>query len=74
MPCGKKNTASTASCGQPGRVPAATSRSRSWQAFWQTAVDGRPAAEVARALGVTVGTIYTARGRLLARIRKEIDH
>jgi RNA polymerase sigma-70 factor (ECF subfamily) len=45
----------------------------SWQAFWQTAVDGRPAAEVARAFGLTVGAVYTARSRVLARIRTEIE-
>ena len=46
---------------------------KSWQAFWQTAVEGRPAAEVAGTLGVTVGAVYTARSRVLARIRKEIE-
>ncbi len=46
---------------------------KSWQAFWQTAVEGRTAAEVAGALGLTVGAIYTARSRVLARIRKEIE-
>jgi RNA polymerase sigma-70 factor (ECF subfamily) len=46
---------------------------RSWQAFWQTAVDGRTAAEAAAALGLTVGAVYTARSRVLARIRREIE-
>jgi RNA polymerase sigma-70 factor (ECF subfamily) len=46
---------------------------KSWQAFWQTAVDGRPAADVAAALGLTLGAVYTARSRVLTRIRKEIE-
>lgn len=45
----------------------------SWQAFWRTAVEGRPAAEVGRALDMTVGAVYTARSRVLARIRREIE-
>jgi RNA polymerase sigma-70 factor (ECF subfamily) len=44
----------------------------SWQAFWRTAVDGRGAQEVARSLGMSVGAVYTARSRILDRIRKEI--
>jgi RNA polymerase sigma factor (sigma-70 family) len=44
----------------------------SWQAFWRTAVEGRPAAQVGRALDMTVGAVYTARSRVLARIRQEI--
>jgi RNA polymerase sigma-70 factor (ECF subfamily) len=44
----------------------------SWQAFWRTAVDGHGAQEVARSLGLSVGAVYTARSRILDRIRKEI--
>ena len=44
----------------------------SWQAFWRTAVDGRGAQEVARSLGLSVGAVYTARSRILDRVRKEI--
>jgi RNA polymerase sigma-70 factor (ECF subfamily) len=44
----------------------------SWQAFWQTAVEGRDASEIAESLGMTVGSIYTAKSRILDRIRKEI--
>jgi RNA polymerase sigma-70 factor (ECF subfamily) len=40
-----------------------------WQAFWQTAVEGRPATEVARGLGLAVAAVYMARSRLLARLR-----
>lgn len=44
-----------------------------WQAFWRTAVLGEPAAEVADRLGVRIGSVYTARCRVLARIRKAVD-
>jgi RNA polymerase sigma factor (sigma-70 family) len=45
----------------------------SWQAFWQTAVLGRAVAEVARSVGISVGAVYTAKSRILDRIRKEIQ-
>jgi RNA polymerase sigma factor (sigma-70 family) len=44
----------------------------SWHAFWRTAVEGRGAQEVARSLDMSVGAVYTARSRILDRIRKEI--
>ncbi len=34
---------------------------RTWEAFWQTAVEGRGPADVAAALGVTVNAVYLAR-------------
>jgi RNA polymerase sigma factor (sigma-70 family) len=45
----------------------------SWQAFWQTAVEGRAAAEVAAALGMNVGAVYTAKSRVLERIRRVLE-
>jgi RNA polymerase sigma-70 factor (ECF subfamily) len=45
----------------------------SWQAFWRTAVDGCTAAEAARELSVSVGAVYTAKSRILERIRKQIQ-
>lgn len=47
-------------------------REKTWQAFWQTAVDGRPGAEVARALGLTPAAVYLARGRVMARLRAAV--
>lgn len=44
-----------------------------WQAFWRTAVEGRKPAEVAVALGVSVGAVYIARSRVLARLREKIQ-
>jgi RNA polymerase sigma factor (sigma-70 family) len=44
-----------------------------WGAFWQTAVEGRPPSEVASQLGLSVGAVYIARSRVLARIKKRIE-
>jgi RNA polymerase sigma factor (sigma-70 family) len=44
-----------------------------WQAFWQTAVEGKGAKEVAAALGVSVGAVYIAKSRVLARLREQIE-
>jgi RNA polymerase sigma-70 factor (ECF subfamily) len=43
-----------------------------WQAFWQTGVEGRPAREVAEALATTVGTVYHYKSRVMARLRQKI--
>ncbi|MDG3007980.1 sigma-70 family RNA polymerase sigma factor [Paludisphaera mucosa] len=44
-----------------------------WRAFEQTAVEGRSPADVAAELGTTVGAVYIARSRTLARIRRMIE-
>lgn len=41
----------------------------SWRAFWETAVTGRPAGDVARELSMSVGAVYVARCRITARLR-----
>ncbi|MEM9015820.1 MAG: sigma-70 family RNA polymerase sigma factor [Verrucomicrobiota bacterium] len=41
----------------------------SWDAFWRTAVMEEVPAEVATDLGVAVGTLYTRRSRVQARVR-----
>jgi RNA polymerase sigma-70 factor (ECF subfamily) len=43
-----------------------------WRAFWMTAVDGRGATETATALGISVGAVYIAKSRVLARLREEM--
>ncbi len=43
-----------------------------WRACWALAVEGRPAAEVAAEMGVSVGTVYAAKCRVLARLRQEL--
>jgi RNA polymerase sigma-70 factor (ECF subfamily) len=44
-----------------------------WKACWETAFQGRKAAEVADALGLSVGAVYVARSRVLRRLRGELD-
>lgn len=44
----------------------------SWTAFWLTAVEGRPAAEVAARVGKTVGAVYAARGRVMRRLVERV--
>ncbi|OYV89024.1 MAG: hypothetical protein B7Z73_07380 [Planctomycetia bacterium 21-64-5] len=46
---------------------------RTWQAFWRTAVDGLAAREAAEQLGMTVGSVYMAKSRVLARLRDELS-
>ena len=46
---------------------------RSWRAFWQTAVDGHSAKEVARELNMSVGAVYTAKSRVLDRMKQAIE-
>ena len=43
-----------------------------WQAFWETAVEGRPAAEVGAGLKMSPGAVYVAKSRVLARLRDEV--
>ena len=40
-----------------------------WQAFWRTTVDGRPAPEVADELGMTAVAVRQAKHRVLKRLR-----
>jgi RNA polymerase sigma-70 factor (ECF subfamily) len=44
-----------------------------WRAFWATVVEGRPAVDVAREFGLTPNAVYLARGRILRRLRAELD-
>ena len=43
-----------------------------WQAFWETAVEGKAAAEVGVGLKMTPGAVYVAKSRVLARLRDEV--
>jgi RNA polymerase sigma-70 factor (ECF subfamily) len=54
------------------RVQAEFTRS-AWRAFWLTGVEGRAAKEVALSLGMTVGTVYQYKSRIMARLRREIE-
>jgi RNA polymerase sigma-70 factor (ECF subfamily) len=44
-----------------------------WQAFWNTGVENRPIASVADELGLSVGAVYIARTRVLARLRERVS-
>lgn len=43
-----------------------------WQACWEHVVSGRPAVEVAKQLGISVGAVYVAKCRVLRRLRQEL--
>lgn len=43
-----------------------------WQAFWQTAVEGRAAKEIASQLRLTVAAVYLAKSRVMARLKEHI--
>ena len=51
-----------------GQVSTAT-----WEAFHKTAILGTPGTDVARELGMTPAAVYLARGRVLARLRTEVE-
>ena len=44
-----------------------------WNAFWQVAVEGQPAGEVAERLGMSVGAVYIAKSRVTACLRQLIE-
>ncbi len=44
-----------------------------WKACWEFVVNGRPAAEIARELGITVNAVHLAKGRVLRRLRAELE-
>jgi RNA polymerase sigma-70 factor (ECF subfamily) len=46
---------------------------KTWQAFLQTAVEGLPASDVSKRIGLSSGAIYVAKSRVLARLKEEVD-
>jgi RNA polymerase sigma factor (sigma-70 family) len=44
-----------------------------WRAFWATSVERRPAKEVAAVLELTVAAVYLAKGRVMARLKEQIE-
>jgi RNA polymerase sigma-70 factor (ECF subfamily) len=44
-----------------------------WRACHEYVIHGRPAAEVARDLGMTVNRVYLAKSRILRRVRQELQ-
>jgi RNA polymerase sigma-70 factor (ECF subfamily) len=45
---------------------------RSWQMFWQTAIEGRPPADVGADLGVSSAAVRKAKSRVLHRLKEEV--
>jgi RNA polymerase sigma-70 factor (ECF subfamily) len=43
-----------------------------WRACWEFVVNDRPAADVAKQLGITVNAVYLAKGRVLRALREEL--
>ena len=48
-------------------------QSSTWNAFWEHGYKGRPAAEVAAELGLTVGAVWAAKFRVVARLREDLQ-
>ena len=44
-----------------------------WQAFWRTTIEERDGKEVAQELGLSVGAVYVAKSRVIARLKEEIQ-
>lgn len=44
-----------------------------WQAFWRTAIEGQSGLEVANALGMTIASVYLAKSRVMARLKKRVQ-
>jgi len=51
----------------------ATVAESTWQAFWLTSIDGQSAEDAANELNMSVGSVYVARCRTLAKIKKLIN-
>jgi RNA polymerase sigma-70 factor (ECF subfamily) len=45
---------------------------RTWQAFWQTTIEGRAPKDVAADLGMSSGAVRVAKSRVLHRLREEL--
>jgi RNA polymerase sigma-70 factor (ECF subfamily) len=43
-----------------------------WRAFQEHVVAGRDAGEVAAGLGISIGTVYAAKSRVLTRLRRQL--
>ncbi len=48
-------------------------RELTWQAFWLTAVEGQDPKTAAQRAGISVGAVYIARSRVMARLKTVIE-
>jgi DNA-directed RNA polymerase specialized sigma24 family protein len=46
---------------------------KTWRAFWMTTVEDLPPDEVARELQMSLGAVYVAKSRVIARMRERIQ-
>ena len=46
---------------------------KTWRAFWNTAVENHSIQNTAEALGLSVGAVYIARTRVMARLRSRVQ-
>ena len=44
-----------------------------WRAFWDTVVIGKPVSSVAESMNRSTGSIYTARSRVMARLKYKVQ-
>lgn len=44
-----------------------------WRAFWETAVEGRSGKDVAAELNLTIAAVYLAKGRVMTRLKEQIQ-
>lgn len=48
-----------------------TFKDSTWRAFWLTSVDGCSSVEAAKETGLSVGAVYVARSRVMARLQQQ---
>ena len=46
---------------------------KTWQAFWQTGIEGQRPAQVADDLQMTVGAVYAAKCRVMTRMKEAVE-
>jgi RNA polymerase sigma-70 factor (ECF subfamily) len=58
---------------QAARLMRSDFQEATWKACWALVVEGRPGAEVAAELGLSLDAVYAATSRVLRRLRQELD-